>query len=799
MARFVGALAALSLAAASSHAAAEPVTLDTLLALEAFGQIGVAPGGRRIVVERQRALGALPRYDYGFSGALRYADLFIGELGTSSPLVALLPTTPDTGYTLGAFSPDGRRLAIHRLQGDQWKLGIVELETGAVVWTEVAPLTAEWGRALEWASNEHLIVLGTPDGGLPHRVAEDRRVQDRLPVLWRATSRGEASFALNETGPGRSSAPAPGRSVLWSINASTGAAAALAEGDLIDLELSYDGRTAAIIVDGPTESVPADGLVQEPRRKRSLLLVDLATGELRRPAAANDIAATLLAWSPQTSDLLVYSRDGTGSFLRMSSSGVARPVSLAPVIPTVPLVDGIGYIPSAGWLNNRPIVYGRVSGAERSDWWALDADGPANLTAALAAPGAIRAQHTDGVVIADGEDLVALDATGRTTLLGRVVASPPRSTPPSVRSLFGPMKTDFVLARTDGLVCRIGQGSRRCGAASGDPVLSVTDDSVVLSVSNADDGSRRLLAAPPNGEPASVLMTLNPELAEVDFPQPRRVTGPNGASGWVYLPAGEGPFPVVAIPYPGKVREAPPEEMRPGSRSAMWTGQLLVSAGYAVVYPDLAERPDPSEALADRILSVIDAAAGSAPIDRDRIGLWGWSFGAWAAVLAAAQSNRIDAVVALNGPYDRLSTLGTTSVRARMDGGMQSFATDNARWLETGQAGMAATYWVDPERYRRNSAVELADRISAPILIMSGEMDFGIAQGELLFGALNRLDRRAALITFFGEEHGLVSPGNISQMHAQAIGWFDRYLRDNAASTPGAIASDAATPRRGPS
>jgi dipeptidyl aminopeptidase/acylaminoacyl peptidase len=230
----------------------------------------------------------------------------------------------------------------------------------------------------------------------------------------------------------------------------------------------------------------------------------------------------------------------------------------------------------------------------------------------------------------------------------------------------------------------------------------------------------------------------------------------------------------------------------------MWTGQLLVSAGYAVVYPDLAERPDPSEDLADRILSVIDAAAGSALIDRDRIGLWGLSFGAWAAVLAAAQSDRIDAVVALNGPYDRLSTLGTTSVRARMDGGMQAFATDNARWLETGQAGMAATYWDDPERYRRNSAIELADRITAPVLILSGEMDFGIAQGELLFGALNRLDRRAALITFFGEEHGLVSPGNISQMHAQVLGWFDRYLREDAASTPAAIASDEARPPPGP-
>lgn len=144
---------------------------------------------------------------------------------------------------------------------------------------------------------------------------------------------------MNETGPGRSSAPAPRQSVLWSIDALTGAAVPLAEGDLIDLELSYDGRTAAVVIDGPTERASLSGLVQEPRRKRGLLLVDLVTGDLRRPEAASDIAATLLAWSPQTSDLLVYSRDETGGFLRVSSSGDAHTLPMGPVIPSVPLVD----------------------------------------------------------------------------------------------------------------------------------------------------------------------------------------------------------------------------------------------------------------------------------------------------------------------------------------------------------------------------------------------------------------------------------------------------------------------------
>lgn len=796
MVRFIGPLAALALATAPSNVAAGPVTLDTMLGLEALGQVRVDPGGRRIVVERQRALGDLPRYDYGFSGGLRYSDLYVGDLDKPLPLVPLLPAAEDAGYTIGAFSPDGRRLAIHRLQGDTWRLGVVELETGAVTWTEVAPLTGDWGRALEWASNDRLIVLGTPGGALPRGLAQDRRVQDRLPGLWAAAARGEASLVLNETGPGRSSTPGPQSSVLWSIDAVTGAAKALAEGDLIDLELSYDGRMAAVIVDGPTARAPSNGLIKEPRRRRSLLLVDLVTGEQHRPA--DDVAPTLLAWSPRGDDLLVYSRAGAGLFLRVSSSGAASPVPTGSIAPTVPLVDGVGYIPRAGWLDGRPVIFGQAPGATRPDWWTFTAQGPVNLTAALADPGPIAAQFTDDIVIRDGVALARIDGSGRSLALGEAAAALPMTTPPPVRGMLGPMKTDFVLARTGDLACRIARDTRRCGTASPGAVAWVGEAGLVITATHAEDGSARILATGGPSLATGPLMMLNAELADVDFPRPRRIEGPDGASGWLYVPGGDGPFPVIVIPYPGKVRDTPPDEMRPGSRSVMWTGQLLVASGYAVLYPDLAARPDPSEELAGRILAVVDAAANAAPVDRDRIGLWGWSFGAWASAMAAAQSDRFGAVVALNGPYDRLSTLGTTSLRARMDGGMQSFATDNARWLETGQAGMEATYWDDPERYRRNSVVELADRIQAPILIMSGDMDFGIAQGELLFGALNRLDRRAALITFFGEEHGFVSPGNISQMHAQALGWFDRYLRGDAAATPAAIANAAARPRPGP-
>lgn len=791
MAQFVGALSALGLAAAPL-AAAGPVTLDALLDLEAFGAVHLDADGRRMVVERQRPLASLPRYDFGFEGVLRYADLYVGEVSQSGPLTPLLPTGSDAGLTVGGFSPDGRRLAVYRLQGDLWRLGVITIETGDVVWTEVSPRPAEWGRALEWASNDTLIVLGVSDGGLPQRLAGDQRVQAGLRRHWAAMARGEVSFVINEAGPDSSTSPRPPAITLWSVDAASGKSTALAEGDLIDLELSADGRTAAVVLDGPAERPPSTGLVEEPRRRRTLMLLDLQTGE-RRPAA-DDIAPTLLTWSPTGNDLLVYARGETPGFLRIAPNGQVRRVETADITPSVPLVDGIGYIPRAGWLGDHPVIFGRRADADRSDWWLLGDAGPVNLTAALSQPGALRAWLGDGLVISDGPDLFLLRPGGALERLGEAPRTTAASTSPAVRALFGPMKTETILVQIGDRVCWLRASERRCGEAPPEPVLAVGEDGEVLTLGDSPDGIGRLLSHTPSSRDPVDLLTLNSRLADLAFPAPHRIQGDFG-SGWLYLPEGEGPFPVVAIPYPGKVRTAPPEEMRPGARSAMWTGHPLIAAGYAVLYPDLEARPDPAEGLAGRILSVVDAAAAEAPIDPARVGLMGWSFGGWAVAMAASQSDRFGAVVAFNGPYDRFSVMGTTNARARLDGQMQVFATDNARWLETGQAGMGASYWQDPERYRRNSAVVMADRIEAPVLILSGDMDFGVAQGELLFGALNRLDRRAALITFFGEEHGFISPGNIRQMYAQAIGWFDRYLREDAAATPAGIASDAATPR----
>ena len=282
-----------------------------------------------------------------------------------------------------------------------------------------------------------------------------------------------------------------------------------------------------------------------------------------------------------------------------------------------------------------------------------------------------------------------------------------------------------------------------------------------------------------SAEQSHIVMRLNPELDVIDRPQPREVLGQSGARGWLYLPrsSGSNPPPLVVIPYPGKTFPSSPNAMVPESVNLVQSGAILVAAGYAVLYPDLPTTPEPAEGLADRILAVVDAAASEGLVDPDRIGLWGHSFGAWAVMMSAAQSSRFDAVVAHNGSYQLSSVIGESPLAERMAGANDYINASNARWLETGQAGMLRAYWSDPERYRRNSPFEAAERITAPVLLVQGELDLSPNQSGLMYAALRRLGRPARLTLLFGEDHGIHGPGNARLYYEQVLGWFDHHLR----------------------
>lgn len=771
--RLLSALAALALAWASS-AQADPLTLDTLLGVETFGRIAVDPTGATAVFEERRARDDLPRYDLQPEGMLRYARLYRFDVDGQANVRPLLPMEPDAGYTLGPFSPDGSRVVVFRLQGLTYRLGVVDLATHAVLWTDLTPDDGAWGRAVEWISGDTLVALVLSDGTLPPRLAQTRTTQARLPDLWARAARGEAAWVSVGTG-----APPPDRPVrrLVRIDARTGRSTDLSEGAFLDLEAAPDGRTVALIEDGPLLALPGPETTSAIRRRRALRLVDVASGTSTDPTETKDISTSLLSWSPRSNALLVAALDGPAPrLLAIRPTGETLDVTPPDVTPDAAIDAQLLPTARAGWLGDVPVVQGTRDG---QPGWFLRDGARAVRIADLDQTARLVAQGEAAVLFNRRGRIVRIDADGRQQDLGEAVSVARPDGPLGQRALSNPMKADSAAVKAGAdRICRVAAapGPRLCIRGAPGTAASWT---LGVSVGAGAQGRAADRLERHTLRSTETVWRLNSELDRTLPTPPRRIVGPQGPLGWLYLPTriGDRPPPVVVIPYPGRVHPAPPRTMRPETGHITQNGELMVAAGYAVLFPDLPSTPEPSLDLAAHILAPVDVAAAEGLVDGRRVGLWGHSFGAWASVLSATQSDRFGAVVALNGSYNMPAALALLSPHDRLSGTHDDGIASAARWLEAGQVGMVRSYWADPERYRRASAFERVDAVRAPILLVQGEMDPGVGQAEQMYAALHRLGRPATLTYLFGEDHSLHSPGNARVYYDQVLGWFERYLR----------------------
>jgi dipeptidyl aminopeptidase/acylaminoacyl peptidase len=154
---------------------------------------------------------------------------------------------------------------------------------------------------------------------------------------------------------------------------------------------------------------------------------------------------------------------------------------------------------------------------------------------------------------------------------------------------------------------------------------------------------------------------------------------------------------------------------------------------------------------------------------------------------AAPHSDRVAAVIASNGYADLVSAFELPPFfRSAPDEGVPIGQLSG--WAETGQAAIGA-FPAEATRYVEMSPLFSAADLRAPALLI--ESDLERPRMGKLFGVLYRLNREAALLTYYGEGHVLASPANLRDLHAHILDWLARYL--------GPPAGDAALPVAGPS
>src|ERR1044071_9378711 len=119
--------------------------------------------------------------------------------------------------------------------------------------------------------------------------------------------------------------------------------------------------------------------------------------------------------------------------------------------------------------------------------------------------------------------------------------------------------------------------------------------------------------------------------------------------------------------------------------------------------------------------------------DSARLGVQGQSYGGYATNLLITQTNRFKAAVNISGKVDIISFY-TDSPR---------LGVRNVNAAEKTQDRIGASLWAQPQKYVAHSAVLFADRITTPLMLITGAQDSNVPEinSREMYYALRRLGK----------------------------------------------------------
>ncbi len=201
-------------------------------------------------------------------------------------------------------------------------------------------------------------------------------------------------------------------------------------------------------------------------------------------------------------------------------------------------------------------------------------------------------------------------------------------------------------------------------------------------------------------------------------------------------------------------------------------GQLLVSRGYAVLYPNIrgstgygfafleSNRADWGGGDFKDVMAGVDAVVARGLADPDRLGIGGWSYGGYMSEWAITETDRFKAAVVGAGLSDLASEFGT-------------------------EAGPSYDEWFYGLPYERlqgfikSSPVTYIKNAKTPTLILQGTEDTTDPQGQSdeLYRPLKRYGVEAEYVLYPREGHGLREEKHLLDRLNRIIAWYEKYLK----------------------
>ena len=237
--------------------------------------------------------------------------------------------------------------------------------------------------------------------------------------------------------------------------------------------------------------------------------------------------------------------------------------------------------------------------------------------------------------------------------------------------------------------------------------------------------------------------------------------------GWLLAPASiSGKHPVIVWIHGG-----------PASASlARWPDEraaLLSSMGFFVFLPNPRGSYGQGEAFVRAnvkdfgggdlrdILTGLDAIAKEAPVDIERAGVWGWSYGGFMTMWTVTQTQRFKAAVAGAGIANWVSYYGQNDID---------------RWMIP---YFGASVYDDPAVYARSAPINFIKQAKTPTLVVVGERDgeCPAPQSFEFWHALKEMGVETQLVVYPDEGHSFQKPEHKRDLARRVTGWFATHLQ----------------------
>jgi len=241
--------------------------------------------------------------------------------------------------------------------------------------------------------------------------------------------------------------------------------------------------------------------------------------------------------------------------------------------------------------------------------------------------------------------------------------------------------------------------------------------------------------------------------------------------GWLIYPRNfnaAATYPMVV-----SVHGGPGSAVRPAWPDSNAYEMALAAAGYFVFKPNPRGSFGQGEAFTSAnvkdfgygdfrdILAGVDEVLRVAPIDPDRLGLTGWSYGGYMTMWGVTQTNRFKAAMAGAGIANYQSYYGQNLI----DQWMKPF--------------FGATVYDDPAVYAKSSPITYIKNVRTPTLIVVGDSDAECPapQSYEFWHALKALGIETRLVVYEHEGHMFATPAHQRDRIERTVAWFDAHLK----------------------